>query len=216
MKIKNFLTIVIFILLISFSSQSFSQSNNKIEYTKKETRNVWGLGFNYAENGFGPSVSLFAPIGKATDLSFNLIFSGVTDAREIERFDVFGNSITYDKINRVFMIPLSIGIKQQLFKDDIEGDFIPLVNFGISPTLILTNPYNESFFNALGYTKTHFGFGGYGGIGVYFKQSESISMSVNLNYYYIPIFGEAVQSLQYSTIDNVGGFQLGFGINFMK
>jgi hypothetical protein len=213
MKNKIICAIVILFVLVISSDLSFSQT--KIKYKKPETRNVWGLGFSYAENGFGPSVSLYAPIGKTTDLSFNLTFSGVTDTREIQRYDIFGNSITYDKINRVFMIPLSIGIKKELFKDDIEGDFVPVFNAGISPTLILTNPYDMSFFNALNYMSTHFGFGGYMGIGVNFKQSKSLSMSVNLNYYYIPIIGDGVQSVQYSTINNVGGFQLGFGIIFM-
>lgn len=218
MKTKIISAIVILFVLTAIPELAFSQSNTntKIKYKEKEPRNIWGLGLSYAENGFGPSVSIYAPLGYSTDVSFNLTFSGVTDDREIERYDVFGNSVTYDKINRVFMMPLSIGIKKQLFKDDIEGDFIPVLNLGISPTLIFTNPYNRNFFSALGYTDTHFGFGGYGGIGVNFKQSKSVSMSVNLNYCYIPVIGNDVQSLKYNTIDNVGGFQLGFGVIFTK
>lgn len=214
MKAKIVSTILILIVLVTSPELTFTQT--KINYKEKEPRSIWGFGFSYTENGFGPSVSIYSPLGKSTDLSVNLSFSGVTDDKEIERFDIFGNSITYDKINRVFMIPLSIGIKKELFKDDIEGDFIPVFNLGISPTLILTNPYNKNFFSALSYTTTHFGFGGYGGIGVNFKQSKSVSMNVNLNYYYIPIVGEGVQSLQYNTINNVGGFQLGFGVIFTK
>lgn len=214
MKKKMFFLIIIFFgILLTISETSTAQ--NKIKYKKKETRNNWGLGFSYAENGFGPSVTYYANIARTTDLTFNLTFSGVSDAREIERYDIFGNSITYNKVNRVFMMPLSIGLKKELFKDDLEGDFIPVFNLGISPTLIFTNPYEKSFFEALGYTETHFGFGGYGGIGVNFKQSKSITMSVNLNYYYIPIIGDGIQSVDYNTIYNVGGFQLGFGVIFM-
>jgi hypothetical protein len=213
---KNKIISAIVILFVLTSSAEFSPAQSQIKYKKPESRNVWGLGFSYAENGFGPSVSLYAPIGRSTDLSFGLMVSGVTDTREIQRYDVFGNSINYGKINRVFMIPLSIGIKTELFKDNIEGDFVPVFNAGISPTLILTDPYDQSFFNALNSMTTHFGFGGYTGFGVNFKESKSLSMSVNLNYYYLPIIGDGVQSVDYSTINNVGGLQLVFGVIFMK
>ncbi len=212
MKSKIISAILILFVLFASHSQSFSQT--KIKYKKIEPRNVWGFGFNYAENGFGPSIGVFAPLGRSTDLNFNLAFSGVTDTRELNRYDALGNSVTYGKINRIFMIPLSIGIKQLLFKGQIEGDFAPVLNIGISPALILTNPYNLSFFNALNYMTTHFGIGGYAGIGVNFRQSNSVTMNVNLNYYNIPIIGGGVQSVDYNTINNVGGFQLGFGVIF--
>ncbi|MEO8664427.1 MAG: hypothetical protein ABI462_02930 [Ignavibacteria bacterium] len=212
MGTKIICTIIGLILLTSVNS--FSQE--KIKYTKKTPRNSWSLGLNYGENGFGPYVSMFAPIGKTTDLTFNLAFSGVSDEREIERFDVFGNSIIINKVNRVFQVPFSIGIRKELFKNDIEGSFTPIINFGISPTLVITNPYDRSFFNAIGYSKTHFAFGGYGGIGVSFSQSESMSMNVSFNYSYVPLIGDGVQSLNTNTITNVGGFQLAFGVNFLK
>ncbi len=214
MKKKIITTILICFVVIT--SSSVSNAQNEIKYKKKVPRNTWGIGLNYAENGFGPSVSFYNSIGKTTDLTLNLAFSGVADTREVERYDIFGNSIVVDKINRVFMMPLSIGIRKELFKNEIEGSFVPLMNFGVSPTLIFTNPYNISFFSALGYTQTHFAFGVYGGFGVNFTQSESTSLNVNLNYYYLPIVGEGVQSLVGSTINNVGGLLLSFGLNFMN
>lgn len=214
MKNKISLTILICFSLLTLSSLSNAQTN--IKYKKHEPRNTWGISLNYAENGFGPSVSFYQPLGRTTDMTFNLGFSGVADTREIERYDIFGNSIIVNKVNRVFMMPLSIGIRKELFKDDIEGVFIPLINFGVAPTMVYTNPYNRSFFNAIGYTQTHFAFGGYAGFGIKFTQSESTSLNINVNYYYIPIIGEGVESLEGNTINNVGGVQLGFGINFMK
>lgn len=214
MKNKIVISILICFGLLIVTSFSFAQSN--IKYTKHEPRNTWGIGLNYAENGFGPSVSFYNHLGKTTDLTFNLAFSGVSDTREIERYDIFGNSVIVNKVNRVFMMPLNIGIRKELFKDDIEGVFVPLLNFGVSPTIVFTNPYDKSFFNAIGYTQTHFGFGGYAGFGVNFTQSESTSLNINVNYFYIPIIGDGVQSLEGNTINNVGGVQLAFGINFMK
>jgi len=206
----------IIVCIVILCSTSLLSAQTQLKYTKMEPRNNWGIGFSYSESGVGISSSLFTPIGKSTDLFFNLLFSGVSDSRELERYDLFGNSIIPDKVNRIYMVPLSIGIKKELFKDDIEGDFSPVLNFGISPTLILTNPYDKGFFNAIGYTKAKFGFGGFGGIGVSFKQSKSMSLSVNINYYFIPILGGPVESIQNNQIKDVGGLQLAFGLNFLK
>lgn len=216
MKKINISAILICAILISSSALTTAQ--DKIKYTKpkKEYRNNWSIGLNYGENGFGPFTSFFVGLGKTSDLVLSLSFSGVTDEREIERVDVFGNTQTINKINRVFMMPLSIGLRQELFKNDIEGDFLPLLNLGIAPTLVMTNPYDRSYFSAIPYTQSTFAFGGYAGIGVNFTQSKSTSMNVNLNYYYLPILGDGVQSLQYNTIENVGGFQLSMGVIFLK
>lgn len=216
MKRINVSMILICLILISTSTLIYSQDTIKYKKVKKEKRNSWSLGLNYGENGFGPYAGLYSSLGRTTDLVFSISVSGVTDEREIERFDVFGNSVVVNKINRVFMIPLSAGIRKELFKDDIDGDFLPIFNIGIAPTLVLTNPYNESYFAAFGNTQTHFAFGGYAGFGVSFRQNKSMSMNVNFNYYYLPVVGDGVQSLQYSTINDVGGLQLSLGVIFLK
>lgn len=217
MKKINISVLLISLILIASSTLVYSQEKIKYKKPKKvPTRNSWSLGLNYGENGFGPYVSLFSNLGKTTDMVFNLAFSGVTDQRETERYDYFGNSVVPYKVNRVFMVPLSIGIRKELFKDDLEGDFLPIFNIGISPTLVLTNPYERGYFNAIGYTQTHFAFGGYAGIGVSFSQSDNLSMNMNFNYFYAPLIGNTIQSVQYSTINNVGGFQLSMGVNFLK
>ena len=209
---------MILICLILFCSSTLIYSQDTIKYTKvkNEKRNSWSLGLNYGENGFGPYAGLYSSLGRTTDMVFSISISGVTDEREIERFDVFGNSIVVNKINRVFMIPLSAGIRKELFKDDIDGDFLPIFNIGVAPTLVLTNPYNESYFSAFASTQTHFAFGGYAGFGVSFRQNKSMSMNVNFNYYYLPLIGDGVQSLQYTTINDVGGLQLSLGVIFLN
>ena len=206
--------LLILLIIISFSHQSFSQI--KDAKNKKETRNNWGLGFVYSENGFGFSSGLYAPVSRSIDFYLNLHFSGVSDSREIQRYDIYGNSVTLGKVNRVYMMPLSIGLNKELFKGDIEGNFRPSISFGVAPTLVMYNPYDRSFFNAIAYTKTKFAFGPYAGIGINYKQSKSTSLNINLSYYYLPITGGGVESIENSEIKDVGGLQLTFGLNFMK
>lgn len=205
---------VVALMLAATSSDCFSQHKSK--KNKPDPRNSWSLGLTYGERGFGPYVSVFANLSKTTDLNFNLSFSGVSDDREVTTYDPFGNPIIPGKINRVYMMPLGIGIRKEMFRDDIEGNFIPIFNAGIAPTLVFTDPYDKNFFSAIGYARTHFAFGGYIGAGVSFSQSEKISMNFSFNYAYIPLVGNGINSVEYNTIHNVGGFQLSFGVNFLK
>lgn len=209
------LRVILFVCFLSLIL--LPETNAQSKKTKKqpvEQDNNWTFGFSYGENGFGPFTTFSASLSKSTDLDFSLSFSGISDSREFERFDRYGNSIIVDKVNRVFMMPLSIGVKYEMFKNEIEGNFSPVLNIGIAPTMVFTNPYEKNFFSALGYTQTHFAFGGYGGFGVNFRQSETVTMNINFNYYYLPLVGEGVHSLSNNTIDNVGGLQLAFGISF--
>ncbi|HMS63800.1 MAG TPA: hypothetical protein PKD83_00950 [Ignavibacteria bacterium] len=205
-----------FLILTFFSGLSLSQQ--KIEYKKPvyESRNNWGLGFVYSENGFGISAGKYLTLSNSIDFNANILVSGVTDSREIERSDIYGNTVVLGKINRVFMAPLSIGLIMELFKGDLEGDFKPFLNLGVAPTLVMFNPYNKNFFSAIGYTSTKFAVGPYLGIGMSFQQSKSMALNVNISYYYLPLIDGGVESIENNSINNVGGVQLLFGLNFLK
>lgn len=181
-----------------------------------EFRNNWGIHFLYSESGFGFSSSYFFKGGKNTDLFLGVSVSGVTDNREITEYDIYGNSIVRGKINRVYMIPLNIGIQRYMFREDIEGNFTPLISAGISPTLILTNPYDREFFNALGYFRTGFALGGFLGIGMEYRQSPKLAVNLNVRYFYLPVIGREIMSLQNKPMNDIGGLQFSVGLNFQK
>ena len=201
-------------IIITLNSSAVFSQNKPVS---KEPRNNWSMGLSYSERGFGPSFSYYFPSGKSTDFFLNFSVSGVTDSREFERTDYYGNTIPVEnKINRVYMSTLSFGLRKELFKDDIEGEFLPIFNIGVSPSMIFMNPYNQNFFSAIGSTTTSFGIGGFTGLGVSFRQSKDMSINFNLSYYYIKVVGNEVESIKDNPIDNIGGVQLGFAINFMR
>lgn len=212
---RNIIGKVLLVSMLFCISDNIS-AQEEITYTKKEPRNTWGLGFVYSENGFGVSLTKYFQLSRSIDFSANLLGSGVTDSREVERSDIYGNTYIPDKINRVYMIPLSLGLNMELFKGDLDGSFKPMFSIGVAPTLVLLNPYNKSFFSALGYTTTEFAAGPYVGIGLNYVQSRSMSINMNLSYYYLPLLNGGIESIQYNKIQNVGGVQLLFGMNFMK
>ena len=204
--------IALILLTLFLNTLVYSQSNNtpKVPHT-----NSWALGMQYTENGFGLSGTYYKRIGRISDMMIKLSVSGVSDGSEVEYYDYYGNSYVRDKLNRVYATSLNFGVKHNIFFDDIAGDFKPFIKGGISPTFILTTPYERSFFKAFGYAQSSWGLGVYGGIGIEYYESKSIGMSIGIEYSYIPVLGREVSSVKDKNITNAGGLQFSFNFMFL-
>lgn len=209
---------IIFILfLLTLCPQTYAQfAGDSIKIKPQETKNNWGLNLIYGDKGFGLSSVVFYPLSKFSYLSFALGISGVSDNREFEQFDIYGNSYVPDKEKRIFLIPLNIGVQYYIFKDDIEGNFKPMITGGLAPSLILTNPYDKGYFEAFKYFNAGFAFGPYVGIGLDYNESLSFGVSFDARFYYLPVLTNEINSLRNRPIKDVGGFQLKFGVIFLK
>jgi outer membrane protein W len=115
------------------------------------------------------------------------------------------------------MVPvINLGMQYRLFREDVTDNMRPFVNFGISPTAIVTTPYSESFFSSFKYAQAKYTVGGFAGIGVDYLTNKTTSLSFNLRYYYIGLFGEGVKSLSINEKKQFGGVYFVFSYNFMK
>lgn len=193
-----------------------TQINPKSVLTPKEPRNRWGLSVLYSDKGYGITGGFFKPISNSSDLFVNFSITGISDNREFEYYDYYGNSYIDGKINRVFMFPLNIGLQHYIFKGEIENDFKPLIGIGVEPALVVTNPYDRGYFKAFGYSHAAFAMGPFVGVGLEFEQSKSIAFTLNLRYSYMPVLAGNVMSLKYSEMKDLGGITMNFGVNFMK
>lgn len=208
--------LIIILLIAKLTLATGTQINPKPVNNTKEPRNQFGLSVIYSDKGYGLSGGYFKPVSHSSDLFLNLSFTGVSDNREFEYFDYYGNSYIQDKVKRVFMIPVNIGFQHYMFKDDIENDFKPLFNIGVTPALVLTNPYDKSYFNAFGYFQAAFALGGFAGVGIEFQNSKNLAFSMNFRYFYLPVLSGDVISIKDSPMKDLGGIQLVFGVNFLK
>ncbi len=209
---KNHLSILLAILVLFLVTKyTFSQTE-----TKPELRNNWTIGVNVSEKGFGLNAGIFKQINYDYDLLLNLSISGVSDNREFEVYDIYGNPTVLDKENRIFLIAANLGVQRYLFKDEIEGGFMPLVLGGITPALVVTTPYERGYFEAFKYAQMSQAVGGYIGVGMEYLQGSNISLAFNARYLYLSVVGREVNSLKGKPINNLGGFQLTFSLNFLK
>lgn len=192
----------------SVSAYSFQQY--------KEYHNNWSINVIFSDNGFGAGATIFKQFSGDVSSFAGIFFSGAKDEREFDVVDIFGNTYTPYKVNRMFMIPLNLGLQFRLFKDDVTDDLRPLVNFGISPTAVIYTPYNESFLASFGHARAKYTVGVFAGAGLDYLTSKTSSVSLNVRYYYTQLFGEGIESLESKEKKFFGGLYFVFSYNFMK
>lgn len=214
---KKLIIITAFLFLVT---SVFAQGSDTLKpklKSKGEKENNWSINLTFSDNGFGLGAAKYFKISK--DISFNaaILFSGAKDDREFDQTDIFGNSVTPYKVNRLFMFPvLNLGMQIRLFRDDVTDNMRPFINFGVSPAAIMYTPYNESFFSSFKYAKAKYTVGGYAGVGLDYMTTKTSGLSFNLRYYYLHLFGEGINSISTAEMKNFGGIYLIFGYNFLK
>lgn len=191
-------------------------SPTKTKPIEREPKNNWGINLTFSDNGFGFGATKFFNLSKDVSFVGGITFSGAKDDREFEQSDIFGNSITPFKENRLFMVPiLNIGMQLRLFRNDVTDNMRPYINFGAAPTAIVYTPYSESFFPSFKYARAKYTVGGFAGIGLDYLTSKTSALSFNVKYYYISLFGEGIRSISTNEKKQFGGIYFVFSYNFM-
>lgn len=177
--------------------------------------NTWGMDIMLGESGFGLGTFYRKQLSLKWTAFTDISFSETKDDREFEYIDFFGRTFTIGKKNRVFAIPLNIGLQYRIFEDVVYDNLRPYINFGMGPTLVLTTPYEREFFNAFGYTRTKTAIGGYIGLGANFGLDKSSLVGLNFRYYYTHFFDEGVESLNERYKRSFGSFFVTLNIGMM-
>jgi len=211
--------VLILSLLICFNiayAQEKSKTNIKLK-EKREPLNNWSINLLFSDNGFGFGGTKYFNLSQDVSAIAGIFFSGAKDDREFDQTDIYGNSITPFKVNRLFMVPvLNLGMQFRLFREDVTDNMRPFLNFGIAPTAVIYTPYNEPFFSSFKYTKAKYTVGGFAGVGVDYVTSKTSALSFNLRYYYINLFGEGIRSISTNEKTQFGGIYFVFSYNFLK
>jgi len=208
-------TSLIFLLLISVFS-SYSQYTY-ITKEKPEPVNNWSFNLTFSDNGFGFGASKYFNLSKDFSLITGMFLSSAKDDREFEQSDIFGNSVTPFKQNRLFLLPvLNIGAQYRMFRKDVTDEMRPYINFGLSPSAVVYTPYSESFLTSFKYARAKYTVGGYIGVGLDYLSSKKSALGFNVRYYYISLFGSGVKSLSTNEKKQFGGIYFVFSYNFLK
>ncbi|MBI5474080.1 MAG: hypothetical protein HY961_17225 [Ignavibacteriae bacterium] len=197
-----------FALLSHHSSQPDTSGIDSIT-DQPDYRNAWGLDVLVSNDGFG--LGTFYRREFTEDLYGFAMFSisESKDEREFEQFDPYFNiSYVPGKLKRFLVMPLTFGVQQRLFREEITDNFRPFVNIGIGPSIIFAAPFVEierttagvqttqiEFFKSLGKGQAHYTASGFIGVGANFGTEKANVFGVNFRYYYTHLFGDGLPSL---------------------
>ncbi len=210
--------ILITLIIAVFPIMIFAQEIGEIvppDPPGKFPPNVFGLDLMIGESGFG--LGGFYRYQATENLTWftDISISEAKDEREFEYIDIYGNTITYGKKNRIFQIPLNFGLQYRLFEYQLEDNLRPYINAGVGPSLVISTPYAKEYFNAFGDANLYLAAGGYVGFGANFGLDKSSLVGLNFRYYLINFFNKGVESLEGRYNKTIGGFFLSINFGFM-
>ncbi len=176
-----------------------------------------GLKLVLTESGFGFGMFMQRQINDDFAWFFDFFLSNARNKDELERYtyDQEGNieRRVDNKVNRVYKMPMMIGMQYFVFKDIIHKSFRPMINVGFGPTFIASTPYDKGWFEAWDSAKYFGKLGGFIGIGANFGSTMGTS-SLNVRYYYVPAGNSKIESLKNIPIENFGGVTISLNIGF--
>lgn len=177
--------------------------------------NAFGLDILFSEGGFGLGTFYRHQLSTKFTGFIDFSVSESKDENEFEYIDIFGQTFTIGKKNRVFLLPVNFGVQYRLFENELYDNLRPYLNLGAGPSIVLTTPYDQEFFSAFGDARAHYALGGYFGLGANFGLDQSSLIGINVRYYIIHFFGKGVESLEGRPKNNLGGVFLTINLGIM-
>ena len=158
--------------------------------------NALGGDIVFTEGGFG--LGGFYRHSYSNDLTLVSTFS-ISEFKGDNEFTYVNpytfQTFTFGKLNRIFLIPVTVGLQLRLFSETVSDNLRPFVEFGAGPTFVLTTPYDKEFLKSFGSAHNNMAAGGYLGFGANFGINKSSLVGLNLRYYYVRLISGQVESL---------------------
>jgi hypothetical protein len=213
---KIFLFLLIVIPLLCLNAQEIGELAEE-EPPKVFPNNSFGLDIMFSEGGIGVGLFYRRQLSQKLTVFTDFSVSEAKDENEIDFVDPYYpyESITYGKKNRIFLLPLNFGLQYRLLEKTLSDNLRPYINLGVGPTMVVTTPYDQEFFNAFGKAQLKFAAGGYVGFGGNFGIDNSSLVGLNIRYYVIRLFDEGVESLKGKYKKQLGGVFLTINIGMM-
>ena len=215
---KNLVYVIIITGLFSLS-ENYAQGIGEVAPEKPLEvfpSNAWGMDIMVGDAGFGLGTFLRKQLDVKWTATADISISEAKDEREFEFYDYYlGTFVTANKKNRIFQIPLNFGMQYRLFENEITDNLRPYLNAAVGPTLLITTPYSEEFFNSFGKAQAKYAVGGYIGFGANFGLDKSSLVGINVRYYYSQVLGDGVESLQGKVKKNIQGFFITLNLGLM-
>jgi hypothetical protein len=215
---KRIITFSLIVIIISFTN-IFPQGIGELAPPKPPEKfppNAWGMDLMFGDAGFGLGTFFRKQLDEKLTAFADLSFSETKDEREVEYYDYYTNTfITLSKLNRVFQMPINVGVQYRLFENVLTDNLRPYLVGGVGPTILITTPYELEFFNSFGKAKAKLAAGGYLGFGANFGLDKSSLVGITFKYYYAKVLNGGVESLRDRKKTEIQGFFITLNLGLM-
>jgi len=179
-------------------------------------KSAWGMDIMFGDAGFGLGTFFRKQLNVKWTAFADLSFSETKDDREIEYYDYYEQKfVTLSKVNRIFQMPINVGVQYRLFENDLTDNLRPYLVAGVGPTILITTPYELEFFNSFGKAHAKLAAGGYIGLGANFGLDKSSLVGITFKYYYSKILSGGVESLKDRKKTEIQGFFITLNLGIM-
>jgi hypothetical protein len=175
----------------------------------------WSIELLFSGNGFGAGCSYSTQLSPSTSLNALLGVTGNRNSDELEYIDpMSGRTFIPNKVNRLYSLPLTIGVQKRLFRESLSESFRPFIGAGLGYSMILQIPYDQNGAEPNRQTLVHGRPAGYVSIGSAFGSDGRTSLSALIRYYYVPFGGNGIESIRDLPMTDFGGLFIALGIAF--
>jgi len=212
--LKRIFLILFFIPILFVNAQGIGKLA-KMEPSIEFPANSWGADLMFSDGGFGVGTFFIRHITGKIKGFIDLSFSEQKSQREFTYYDYYGRPIVVGKKNRVFYIPISVGVHYRLFQNILTDNLRPYFSVGVGPAVSISTPYSEEFFNSFKHAQFQLAVGGYIGFGAEFGLSRKNLLGMNMRYYYSHLLGDGVEPMFGVIEKNLGGFYITLSLGIM-
>jgi hypothetical protein len=212
--LRNITKILLFVPLLFTYGQKIGELAPERPPVQFPT-NAWGVDIMFSDGGFGIGTFLRKSFSDKTSGFIDFSFSESKNDREFEYFDYFGRSVVIGKENRVFLLPLNLGVQYRIFDKELTENLRPYLSIGAGPTLSISTPFKEEFFSSFKFAEYHYAVGGYVGFGADFGLSQKNLVGLNMRYYYTKFIDGGVEHMKDQIKTEIGAFFITLKIGLM-
>ncbi|MFC1562654.1 hypothetical protein ACFL4Z_01225 [candidate division KSB1 bacterium] len=183
---NNVLSILLFFILVcNFDIYGQVESFKKFDPKKKDLELY--VTFSTSGGGAGTKIKWGDRENIQRFISFEI--SGVRGENEYTYYDpYYGLPVKMNQERYIFLVPIYFGLQKRLFKDEIEDDFRPFLDFEFGPVFGARFPVGNGLFKNIEKGKTGVTLGGFLGAGVEFgeitKNVYLFSLGYRVSYFF--------------------------------
>jgi hypothetical protein len=180
-------------------------------------KNIMGFNLFYGIYTYGLGYGLYKRISNDADFIANVNLSYVFDRHSENEIDSSMNVNYLKHESRMYPIIFNVGLEKYFMQNRIDWKVKPILIFGFTPAVIISTPYELSFFSSLKKIQLSYGIGVFAALGFDWQAFKKVGINLTARYSFIPIIlGKEIYYYTGFKVKNIGGFYVNLGITLMK